>query len=163
MSNQTNDGGIRGLLNQNPLPVIAGLVILIALVLYFLVGNPFSNARDRPPGYFSNDNGATFYEDSMDNIPPFDGGEGLGAMVVRDGKDGTPYVKYVWKYRNQDLVDAAAAADAENRRRPPRGILYRAPGATEWIDGDNPSDPAALAELRELRNAEGKPLTIVNP
>lgn len=160
MSNN-DSGGIRDFLNSNPIPVAAGLIVLIGLVFYFFVGNPFSNRVPKAPMYFSNDDGATFYIDDMDNIPPFDGGDGLGAFVVR-APGGEPYVKYLYKY-DESLHDAIREADAENRRRTYKGLFYKAPGDTEWLSDQNPEHEAAIAELKSTKTADGQSLSVMYP
>jgi len=79
-------GGLREMMNQNPLVVIgiAAAIVLLAVVwsamALFGGGGGSSGGGDFSRAYFTTDDGATYFEDDVNKLPPFD-------------KDGKPAVR----------------------------------------------------------------------
>ncbi|MEM8873862.1 MAG: hypothetical protein AAGD32_06340 [Planctomycetota bacterium] len=166
MSESSSGGSIRDFFNQNPQITIGIAALLVVVALYFAFSSLFGGGIEQPPAFFSNDDGATFYTDDVTKIPPFSSGGGTAyrAMVVRprEGTEADRYVKYLISVK-EEFRERTADALANDQRPPAGGLLYKAPGESEWLDPENPEHAAAVAKLRALRDEEGNVLVAIRP
>ena len=158
-------GGIRGWLNKNPIPVAIVLVVGIAAVIYYLVGGALSNEKVQSPTFYSNDDGQTTFIDDVSMVPPFrkGGAEAVRAVKVRpiNGTEADDYVLYLVKYKDTARAEAERA-DASGYKRPSGGRLFKAPGAAEWLDGDDPAQREAVNALISGRRPDGSSVYVLS-
>ena len=170
----SEQGGIREIINKNPIPIGIGIVVLVAAVLFF------TNRPTAGQGaYYSVDDGKTYFED-VPRIPPFaaDGGEAVRAVVYScDG--GEKFVGYLvrWTPEGKPRAEAALKNGAPLSLA---GAEVKRPGDATWTPyaegngyagygGDEPgAAPAARGavtpqEIMDVRCPDGKPATAHNP
>ncbi len=112
--------GIREKLNDNPgitTGVTAAIIIIaLGLIIWQATGN--SGPSIPTKAYYSIDDGATYFADDINLIPPFekDGKPAYLAMVFQcDG--GKPFVSYLQRYTK----DAKAKLEAAKNKPPAEG------------------------------------------
>ena len=95
--------GVREELNKKPsvgIGVTIGIIVLaLGCVAYEVHG--IRNPTPPPPtlGYFTDDDGATFFTGPLTQIPPFDhNGKQAVAAVVFKCKRGDPFIGYLQRY-----------------------------------------------------------------
>jgi len=144
--------GVREAFGRKPkLPILllTGIVLALIAVIWNNYRTEVAEANARPQAYFTVDDGATFFIDSADLIPPFDH-QGKPAYRARvfsnDGGTKTKWVGYLERYT------PTAKAQIERARRgegDPEGVVMRLlantvevkkPGQDHWVVV---SDPAA--------------------
>ena len=122
--------GLRETLNRNP-AITTGVTIAIIVVALIYIVLQFSGSS-RPPiptkGYFTTDNGATWFADSLNNVPPYmhDGKEAVRAYMYKCN-DGKPFVAYLERYTPETkkaIEKARAAAKANSQNIMAREALY---------------------------------------
>jgi hypothetical protein len=140
--------GIRETINKKPahVAVIAGTAIIITFSL--ITCNFIPPSVDRSTierGFFTTDEGATFFEAELSNIPPFthEGREALRAHVYRCVSQKHDFVLYLEKYEPQTKLRLEKLAKeqpvftifAEGRA----GKRLKKPGAPQnvWRDEDS--------------------------
>jgi hypothetical protein len=110
--------GLRETLNRNPAittgVTIAIIVIALVAILWQTVGNK-RGGQGSTQQFFTTDNGATWFPDSKDNLPPYITKEGKEAVRIYLFKcsDGKPFVAYLERYTpaaKQILEQARAKA-----------------------------------------------------
>jgi len=130
---------------------MASAIILIALgLIYFeMFGGPRRNRRLENSGFFSDDDGATWFIDDNTRIPPFDhnGKSAFRAEVFECGA-GKPFVAYLEKFPDakKTQIEAELADHPENLP----GLLQtpmevKKPGDHRWL---SPSAPGGSAESK---------------
>lgn len=100
-------GGFRDIINNNPLIVMgtAALIVVVAVIwsaLSLFGGSSSSSDGSRlDRGYFTTDDGATFFEDNIANLPPFDkdGKPAVRAHVFTCNRGKHRFVGYLERYR----------------------------------------------------------------
>jgi hypothetical protein len=153
-----------------PLAVIC-LVVLAAVITRELSGG-------KPPGpptmaFFSDDDGKTWFADSMYNIPPYtdqNGKTAYGAAVFKYDKG--QYVGYLERYRpaaKKRLDELMAEAKAEGRSPTnamaaaevhslqDNGLEAKIPGSDKWVLERN------AVFMRYLQSPDGSPMDGVFP
>jgi hypothetical protein len=135
--------GLRETLNQK-----RGLTTTIATILTvgaigFLVmqiGSASGGDSSDVQGYFSSDDGKTFFADSADKLPPFDhnGQQAVRAHVFTcdDGK--TLFVGYLSRYTADALAKLSSAKGTDDYERVAEqafaeGVEVKRPGDGEWV------------------------------
>ncbi len=127
--------GIRETMNKKPGLtsgiVIAIIVLALALVVYEL--SPKGAAPLRTGVYYSDDDGKTFYIDSMSNLPPYDhdGKQAVLAHVYHCGSN-PPFVGFLQKYTD-DMRERLAHPIAGDDVDPNTGTQVKRPGDTDWV------------------------------
>ena len=116
------------------------VVVLAAIVGSLFVALHYSNPRPRwkvpTDGYFTTDDGATCFVESLDTIPPFDhdGKEAVRDFVYSCDGGKHRWVAYLGKYSAEDK----AAIESGKIKSDNATMLVRAPGSTEWIPESSP-------------------------
>jgi len=114
--------------NQRVCGAVAGVAVLAALG----VSMRSLSGSEQPPRvervFYSDDDGATYFVDNVDRLPPFDhdGKPAVRAHVFRCGHGGDAFVGYLEK------VDDVTRAKLEQMRQ--AGILMREPNGVVPID-----------------------------
>jgi hypothetical protein len=93
--------GIREKLNQNPRIAAGATAGVIVIALGFILYESFGGGGPSPPtkAYFTTDDGATYFKDDINKLPPFDvdGKPAVRAMVFKC-PEGEPFVAYLERY-----------------------------------------------------------------
>jgi hypothetical protein len=110
--------GLREKLQKKPYLIFLGIFILICVVVILieLSGRRPSTAAFLGKGFYSDDDGATWFMDDVSKGSPFDhnGKQAYRAMVYRCA-GGKPFVAYLGKYSDKQK----AQMDAETAQLPP--------------------------------------------
>lgn len=116
-SSGVSGGGFRDVINRNPLIVMgaAALVVVVAVIwsAMSLFGGSSSSGfggQNLDRGYFTSDDGATYFEDSIENLPPFDkdGKTAVRAHVFTCNRGKDRFIGYLERYRTdvkQKLIE----------------------------------------------------------
>jgi hypothetical protein len=100
--------GIREQLNENPSIVTGGTIGIIVIALIFIVyeihGSSSPHLSMPSSRYYSDDDGASYFSDAFDKVPPFDhnGKTAVAAYVFRC-KSGRAFVGYLQRYSPKAL------------------------------------------------------------
>ena len=136
--------GLREKMNENPSlttgVTIAIIVVAIALIIYqfFTGGGAQTGAANK--SWYSSDDGATYFSDDINLVPPFkgkkDGKEAVRAYVYQC-KGGKPFVAYLERYtpeakkRVEQMLAKKAPPMAEESGS---GVEVKKPGAgNQWV------------------------------
>jgi hypothetical protein len=127
--------GIRETLNKNPALTTGAMIGLIVLALGVLVFEMKPKSAGAPKtGYFyTDDDGQSWFVDSMTNYPPFDHGGKQAVQAHVFIKDGQPKCMYETKYTDDMKSDLAAGNP--NDDNPDKGTLIKRPGEGDdkWV------------------------------
>lgn len=125
---------MRESLNKNPAIVAAVVLAFIAAAGYAVFTTAGGGSKPVPTsrGFFSADDGKTWFVDDINKIPPFkmeDGREAVRAVVVKCEGD-EPFVAYLLRY----TTDAKQVLD-KNPDDPAgeAGKEFKKPGQTQWV------------------------------
>ena len=93
--------GLRETLNRNPAITTGATIAIIVVALIYISLQMFGSGR--PPistkGYFTTDDGATKFADSLDNLPPYiHNGKQAVRVYVFKCSDGKEFVAYLERY-----------------------------------------------------------------
>jgi hypothetical protein len=134
--------GIRETLNKRPrvaAAITAGCIALAAAM--FIWANKGVSERVTR-AYYSDDDGASFFDDDVDKIYPFDHGgkQAYRAYVYQCGKD-KPFVHYLGRYRDKAKARMAELANKTNdpeaagelARLRNTAIEVKKPGEAKWV------------------------------
>lgn len=139
--------GIREKMNDNQNATIVVTSIIIVLTLAFIFYRTLGSSE--PPvvlsekGWFTTDDGATWFVDDLKKIPPFktsDGKIAVRAFLFKCG-DGKPFVGYLQAYTaaaKRQLEGGGDATDADPYGGDGAAAIYsgvqvKKPGAREWL------------------------------
>jgi hypothetical protein len=136
---------VRDQLNKHPVAssalVAAALVLAVFVIIQYLKRPGYS----LPAGaFFTSDDGRTWFEKELTNIPPFEsgGGSAVGCSVFAARHDGTQFVGILSKFSDHAkadldaLVKSGASVSAVRQAMmnvPANQRLCKLPGSTEWI------------------------------
>lgn len=162
---------IRARLNQHPTlaAAVAGAV-LIACVLWMIYSatRPESHASGKgmpTRDYFTEDDGASYFEDDFANVPPFQHGQNEAVRaVVFQCAGGAPFVGYLEKYKPDDKVEFEKALKdfKPGGFGPPpfvfmyhKALVKKAGAGHEWVSRENPaqSDPIVQVKCQDGSDA----------
>src|SRR5205814_886672 len=144
-----NAMSLRDIINRNSKVSLAVITVGVATALGLA-----AYQRSTPPiivpqsGYFSDDDGKTYFQDDASNIPPFDhqGKQAVSAYVFT-GSDGKPFVGYLERAISSEARDAVSVArhqlveQASSRSVPDSTVMeeitknleVKRPGAEKWV------------------------------
>jgi hypothetical protein len=129
---------LREWIDKHPKPVSVAVAVVIAgsMFVVFRELNPGRGFKTPEKGYFTTDDGATYFPDSLAKLPPFDhdGKEAVRAFVVSSDGGAHQWVAYLGKYAPKER-EAIESGDSKADRR---NMLVKAPGSQEWIPLSSP-------------------------
>ena len=171
--------GVRASLNNHPLisaGVVAAFLLGAAVALAMMLGRASSDSNALPGArglaWFSTDDGATWFADSVDKFAPFkkDGKDAYRVYVWR-GPDGKEFVSHLERYTAQAHRDleAYAALPAEQRAlEDPSsvaggldGIEVKKPRDKTWYRASDPRGQQAMRAVSPSGKTDG--LSAVEP
>ncbi len=130
--------------------IIAGTLLLVA---WQFSGTPRHHALRSDRAFFSDDDGKTYFQDSVSNFPPFDhnGTTAYGATVLRCS-GGKPFVAYLQKYdpatvmRIQAWMKQSPTSQSKPALIPWDPIAeVKKPGESNWFSlADDPKNYARV-------------------
>ncbi len=146
--------GIREKLNDNPRVTTGITAAIVVIALAFIIYQLLPNRGPRIPTerFYSDDDGATWFADDINKIPPFDhnGKQAVRANVYQCGS-GKPFVAYLEKYddKAKAKLEELQAKMKEVGNNPPgpgqvppgadfeevsmTGIMVKKPGGGNWV------------------------------
>ena len=156
--------GIRETLNKNPSITTGATIGIIVLAIIVIVWQLWPSGGEAiPPAktFFSIDDGANWFEDDAEKVPPFshNGKEAVRAHVYVCA-DGTKFVGYLERYNAEGKAKLdKIMATAKGGRYPPERFEidethkeYKKPGKTgKWVNAKHPDFPKTL----EVRCKDG--------
>jgi hypothetical protein len=132
--------GLREKLRKNPYPILIGLFILVCVVVILteFTGQHRPTAAFLGKGFYSDDDGATWFIDDVSKGSPFDhnGKPAYRALVYRCG-GGKPFVAFLAKYSDRQKAQMDAEAAQAPAGTPSRVIGeamkdLKTPGVPKW-------------------------------
>ncbi len=141
---------------------ITALAILLCFI--FLRGNMGRPTGMPKQGFFTTDDGKTFFEDSADKIPPFDhdGQTACGCYVFTDDNGKTKYVGWLFRYTDEgkQRLELSRTSAGELGSSLFECIEVKAPGTGDsgWLPC---TDPQArhVQDLRQIGHPNGMRVT----
>lgn len=146
--------GIRERLNHPASVVVVVVLFLLTLFLIWIGRDKESAAQTFiNKSYFSADDGATFFVDDANKVPPFDhnGKPAYRCMVYSKDGGKTLFVGYLLRYS----PDAKAKFEAALKSNDPGKSMHegtilaasaevKAPGQSEWVSATSPAAAAIM-------------------
>lgn len=139
--------GIRESLNKNPKLATGMTVALVLACVGFVIfqqgGAGASLGAAVSEVYFSDDDGKTYFTDSVDKKYPFDrnGKQAVRAYVFKCGDSGAPAVTYLERVRDNDGKPPAGDLPGQA----PSGIVeVKKPGQKDWVRLDTAAGTAVV-------------------
>lgn len=171
--------GIREKLNENPAITTGVTIGIIVIALFYIIDSQITNFifGDNPNSgritamYYTTDDGATYFEDEAEKLPPFqkDGKDAVRCYVYScDGKK-TKFVAYL-----ERLTPEVKKKIEDSRKAPhdPNGVPaadidmlqndgteVKKPGTGKWVKRNTPEGEA----LASVNCPEGSKIEIVLP
>ncbi len=148
---------LRNTLNEKPM-LTGGIVVavLVVLAIFWLASGSSSGPSEPTRAFYTVDDGATWFPDSIDKIPPFEyqGKQAVRAYVFRC-PDGKEFVGYLERYNDQAKAildrfreDRAAGRQITNSQEVARaemgGKQVKRPNDKNWVV----LNPMALAQMQ---------------
>lgn len=157
--------GLREKLNHPAaVAVVVAMLCLILVVLWLRRDSDAAEHVVLNKAYFSVDDGATFFVDDANKLPPFDhqGKPAYRCMVYTTDGSTTKYVGYLLRYPEDTKQKFEAAVSSRDEGASMRqGMVLSAsaevkvPGQADWI---NISSPAAVAIMNPKGSPEPQPV-----
>jgi hypothetical protein len=162
--------GIRETLNRSPgitAGAVGGVIVLalIYIVMQVLGGGPQSSYKPPTKAWFTVDDGANFFPDSIDRIPPYDydGKVAVLAHVFTCDSGKNKFVAYLERYtpdgkkRRQQMLDKKSTVGFEELEITGKEVKLPKIGDKGWM---RKSEPRA-SEIMSPRCKEGKPENLI--
>lgn len=159
--------GLREKLNESAAPTRVGLVIIViaifAFVLWQLHGTRAGNYIHKP-GYFSDDDGKTYFVDDGTLDVPFDhnGKQAVRALVFKCG-NGQPFVGALEKYSDALLAQMHPLSPSQMGSGRPdwaNGVLVKKPGDAKWVPAHS-SEGMDIQQPRCPNGSNDKPVQVL--
>jgi len=146
--------GIRDRVNQNPRVAIAVAGVVVAAAIMFAVMHVWAGrpriVSELPDGFFTVDDGKTYFKASTDNVAPFDrDGKSAVRAYVFDCK-GKRFVGYLERYTPEGrkaMIEKRGSAGTQNWQRE-----VKAPGEGTWV---NVSETARANKIQDVHCPDG--------
>jgi hypothetical protein len=155
--------GIRETLNRNPgvtAGAVGGIVVLVIIYLiFYTLGGTSGGATPSTKSWYTVDDGATYFADNADRLPPFDhdGKPAVRCRVFTCDHGAHKFVAYLERYMPEAQKRLAAQADKSVGREETdiSGMEVKPPmtGEKAWI---RKIDPRA-ADVMNPKCKEGRP------
>lgn len=135
------------------------ILIVIAGSILVSVREMSHHSSFKPPenAFFTTDDGATYFTDSLSKIPPFDHGgkTAVRAFVVSSDGGAHRWVAYLGKYSDADQKKL----ESKDPKADLRSMLVKAPGAGQWIPLSSPEFAKIIAPAPPgMGNGPAEPL-----
>lgn len=159
--------GVRETLNKKPGLVTGltiGIVAVVAVVLFVQNRKPHAGAPTR--AFFTTDDGATLFDDSADQVAPFDhdGRQAVQARVFSCDGGKTRFVGFLERTPDKAKAAAAPAAPPQQGGRDLRPILsvIRAPNApsAKWVPKNSPEGAAITGAIKCPDGGDAQPVEV---
>lgn len=164
---------IRQFLNRNPAIAIVAVLIVIGICAWVIWSQTAgSNVVATPTeGYFTTDDGKTWFTDEVAKLPPFDkdGKQAVRVYLYKCG-NGEPQVAYLERYtqKGKEVVERYRAEQKANPTVPPKSLgefaalgqgsmEVKKPGDDKWV---NKREGGAVA-MMQYSCPDGTPGTLV--
>lgn len=147
----------RDALNKQKLPISIAAAIMLVVCGWFIVSNLTDNSQVLgSKQFFTNDDGKTFFIDSVQKVPPFEheGKTAYIAQLFRCPQGGEPFVGYLERYapEGQEILRKYYA---QPDRAKAAGLLFpvlnhteiKRPGATQWSRSNDFEANAAVTDI----------------
>lgn len=159
--------GIRETLNQNPIVVGAGVVVILVIAALII----FSSGSDRPAevdAYYTTDDGATWFAYEAEEMPPvnYNGKQAVRAYLFRCA-DGKEFVGYLERYSDEAkaTLDGARKMGQQGQRPDLQkvqsaamtGRMVKRPSDKQWATG---ADMRGVMKVQQVTCPDGSPATI---
>lgn len=151
--------GIREKLNEKQNLTIMAASLIIVLAVAFIIYSSFGG-KEEPPviadkGWYTTDDGATWFVDDVKKAPPFktsDGKTAVRAYVFKCG-DGKPFVGYLQQYsptakrqlegQPQEDIEPGYGSNGGNATAIMlSGVQVKKPGDRQWVSTQSPASAA---------------------
>jgi hypothetical protein len=133
--------GVRETVNQRPyvsMGVAAGVIVLALIAITWEIHRGEGNGPLVGKAFFSDDDGKTYFPESIDKLPPFEDANGktaYQAMVYQCGAK-PPFVGYLQRYTDQAKSELETSGGLRGRPGMTTGIEVKRPGAQTWVRFD---------------------------
>jgi hypothetical protein len=145
--------GIRETLNKNPALTTGGMIAIIVLALGVVVFEMKPKSAGPPKtGYFyTDDDGQSWFIDSMTNYPPFDHGGKQAVQAHVFLKNGQPTCVYESKLT--DDMKALLADPSSGDVSADKGTMVKRPGEPDdkWVLQSDPEGAAVIKDAVGLQ------------
>ena len=138
----------------------------VAFLFYSQRENPELRTADK--GYFTVDDGATYFPDSVKNVPPFDhdGKLAVRVIVYRCKRHGKEFVSHLERYSPEAkvLADARPAQGKDLKsegEQLAKGRQFKQPGLKDWVSQDDRRAPGMM--IPRCPQGDYDQLTLVTP
>lgn len=158
--------GIRETLNKNPgitTGATAGIIILAVGFILWQSGMFGDSSGIATEAYYTVDDGATWFEDDINKVPPFDkGGKQAVRAYVYECPGGKPFVSHLERYTpaGKKAMEAAQKANDPNNPVVMEDVMMTGLEVKEAGTGDKgwvqQGAGAAAAKIMELKCPDGK-------
>jgi len=166
---------VRETINQNAKITLAVVTIGVVTALGLAAYQGHKPSIIIPTsGYFSDDDGKTYFQDDASNIAPFDhqGKQAVSAYLFT-GSDGKPFVGYLERALNAEARETVIAArrqlieQASSRATPDSAVMeqiaknleVKRPGTDKWVRAASPEARSILV----VTDSTGQPAAAVAP
>lgn len=145
---------------------VIALAVAVAVLFYSQRENPELATAEQ--AYFTVDDGATYFPDSVKRIPPFDhdGKAAVRVIVYRCKRHGKEFVSHLERYSPEAkaLADAVPAQGKDIKSQGEqlaKGRQFKQPGQKDWI---SQADPRATGMMiPRCPQGDYDQLTVVTP
>ncbi|MDL5045306.1 hypothetical protein QQ054_04530 [Oscillatoria amoena NRMC-F 0135] len=161
--------GIRQALNENPKLAVVAVVVIIGIAVFMITFSmPKPPAPESAKVFYTADDGATYFVDSVTLHPPFErnGRQVVRAFVFACEGSPEPKVGYMMMYSPEGrakLIEADAKADGDYTDAldgmPPQHILFKKPGDANWVHSGDPR----IRQIKTPNCPEGQAVRAVLP
>ncbi len=148
--------GIRETINEKR-AIVTGVAIgatglAVVFCCFQLLSPRDPSSKAATSAYFSDDDGATFFTDSSDRIPPFDhGGKQAVAAFVFRCKSGPPFIGYLQRYTQKGAQELQAQHGTADLQPGQTEVSAPLKGENSWVK----SNSKAAAAITEVHCPDG--------
>ncbi len=97
--------GVREALNKNGAAKVVIGALLVLGALWWLMSSTNVAGQGKPKAFYTTDDGATWFADDADKLPPFDhdGKKAVMCFVYKAGERGTPFVSHLQRFTPEGI------------------------------------------------------------
>ena len=146
--------GIRDAINRHPAwaAILSSVAVILVIMVIFLRNRAVDASHAKV--FYTTDDGATFFADDLEKVPPFDhdGKPAVRAFVFTSDGGEHQFVQYLQKFSD----DVKGRMDARQLRTQIGLGLIKKPGSASWIQESSPKAAAMMAPPRPDAIAKGQ-------